>query len=450
MTVGIKGVRLTIGDIDRKVMNLSVIGSGYVGLVTGIGLAMSGHHVTCIDCDHTVVAQINRGVYPFYEPSLDGLLESCVNEKHSLKAVEEYSDIRNCDASFICVGTFSKSENKTDFRNIIDAATRIGRVLRELDNYHLVVVKSTVPPGTTEEVIIPVLEKHSLKKAGAEFGVAVNPEFIQEGNASRSSLNPDRIIIGEHDQKAGDMLESLYDSSYSGPIIRTSIRTAEMIKYASNAFLATKITFINEIGNLCKKLGIDVYEVAKGMGYDPRIGHRFLNAGIGFGGSCLPKDLAELVYRAQQMGYEAQLLSSVLKVNDGQPLRLAKIAEKRLGSLKDKVIAVLGLAFKPGTDDVRDSPALKVITRLLSRGALVKTYDPKAMPRARTILLGMVEFCASAREAIDGADCVMIVTDWEQFKDEDLYRGKLVIDGRRTLDPDTACHVCGHYEGVCW
>ncbi|MDP2730999.1 MAG: UDP-glucose/GDP-mannose dehydrogenase family protein [Dehalococcoidales bacterium] len=449
MTTGIKDKKLPVG-IDGKAMNLSVVGSGYIGLVTGIGLAMSGHQVTCIDCDSTVVTKINHAIYPFYEPSLDGLLEKCVNKNCNLKAVEEYSEIANCDASFICVGTFSKSENNTDFSNIADAAAQIGHALRDTNAYHLVVVKSTVPPGTTEEVIIPILEKQSSKKAGRDFGVAVNPEFIQEGNASRSSLNPDRVIIGEHDQKAGDILQSLYESSYSGPIIRTSIRTAEMIKYASNAFLATKITFINEIGNLCKKLGIDVYDVAQGMGYDPRIGQRFLNAGIGFGGSCLPKDLEELICRAQQTGYDSRLLSAVLNINAAQPLILTQIAEERLGGLKDKVVTVLGLAFKAGTDDMRDAPSLKVIAQLMSQGALVKTYDPKAMPRAKTIVGDGVEFCASAQEAIDGTDCVLIVTDWEQFKDEELYRGKLVIDGRRALDPDTANHVCAHYEGVCW
>ena len=436
--------------INTKIGNLSVVGGGYVGLSTGIGLALSGHQVTCIDCDHTVVSKINQGVYPFFEASLDGLLEKCVSERGSLKATEEYSEIGHCDASFICVGTFFQSENKTDFSHIIDAAIQIGHVLRETNTYHLVVVKSTVPPGTTEEVIIPTLEKSSLKKAGREFGVAVNPEFFQEGNASLGFLAPDRIIIGEHDQKAGDVLQSLYDSSYSCPILRTSIRTAEMIKYASNAFIATKITFINEIGNLCKKLGIDVYEVSKGMGYDPRIGQKFLNAGVGFGGSCLPKDLEELVFRAQQMGYEARLLSSVIRINNEQPLRLIEMAERRLGSLTNKVIAVLGIAFKPGTDDIRDAPALKIIAQLIGQGAQIRTYDPQAMPRAKHILPDRVKFCTSTRDAIDGADCILIVTDWDEFKNEELYQDKVVIDGRRALDPNIANQICGHYEGVCW
>lgn len=437
-------------SITKKILNLSVIGGGYVGLSTGIGLALNGHRVTCIDCDRAVVSKINQGIYPFFEASLAGLLKKCVNERGSLKAAEEYSQVGHCDASFICVGTFLQSENKTDFSHIIDAAIQIGHILRETNTYHLVVVKSTVPPGTTEEVIIPALEKYSHKKAGQEFGVVANPEFLQEGSASQGFLAPDRIIIGEHDKKAGDTLQSLYDSSYSCPILRTSLRTAEMIKYASNAFLATKITFINEIGNVCKKLGIDVYEVSKGMGYDPRIGQKFLNAGLGFGGSCLPKDLEELVFRAKQIGYEAKLLSSVVRINSAQPLRLIEIAERRLGSLTNKEIAVLGLAFKPGTDDIRDTPALKIVARLIDKGAQIRTYDPQAMPRAKLILPDEVKFCNSVPEAIESVDCVLIVTDWDEFKNEELYQDKVVIDGRRTLDPNIASQICGHYEGVCW
>ncbi|MBI2868710.1 MAG: UDP-glucose/GDP-mannose dehydrogenase family protein [Chloroflexi bacterium] len=431
-------------------MRLSVVGAGYIGLVTGIGLAMDGHDVTCIDCDSSVVAKINNAVYPFYEPSLDGLLEKCLFDSRNLRATGEFDGIAECDISFICVGTFSKTENNTDFGNIINVAERIGRVLGRIEAYHLVVVKSTVPPGTTENVILPILEKLSRKKAGRDFGVVVNPEFIQEGNASQSSLNPDRIVIGEHDEKAGDALQALYETTYPGPILRTSLRTAEMVKYASNAFLATKITFINEIGNMCKALGIDVYDVAHGMGYDPRIGNKFLKAGIGFGGSCLPKDLEELIARAQRMGCDAPLLDSVLKVNNEQPLRLTRIAGEALGGLEGKTVAVLGIAFKPGTDDVRDAPSLKIIGELLRQGARVKAYDPRALPRVNDFLGGRVEGCQSARDAVSGADCVLIVTEWDEFKDEALYRGKLVIDGRRALDPQTARQVCERYEGVCW
>jgi len=431
-------------------MNLAIVGSGYVGLVTSVGLAANGHHVTCVDRDHSRVSLINHGICPLYEPGLDSLLQTLTKEKRSLIAVEDYNEITDSEVIFVCVGTFSESTNKTDFTNIIDAASQIGRVLQRAPDYRLVVIKSTVIPGTTEEIIIPTLEKYSSKKAGREFGVAVNPEFLQEGSAIQYSQSPDRVIIGEHDQKAGDTLERLCHELSSCPVLRTNMRTAEMIKYATNAFLATKISFINEIGNLCKNLGIDVYEVVKGMGCDPRIGDKFLNAGAGFGGSCLPKDLAELVLKAHQMGYEAQLLRSVLKVNDNQALRLVEIAKKRLGSLEHRVIAVLGLAFKPNTDDVRAAPALKVIPQLLEEGASVKVYDPVAMRQAKMILPDGVKFCASASDAINDSDGVLIVTEWDEFKDESLYRGKLVIDGRRTLNPEKARQVCRYYEGVCW
>jgi len=430
-------------------MNLTVIGSGYVGLVTGVGLALNGHRVTCIDYDRSKVTQINRGACPFYEPSLDGLLSRCVEERHTLKATEEFGEIAYSDATFICVGTFSES-NKTDFKHIIDVANQIGRELKKTDSYHLVVVKSTVVPGTTEEIIIPALEKYSSKKVGREFGVAVNPEFLQEGNAVQCFQEPDRIIIGEHDYMAGDTLERMYrELSRQCPIVRTNVRTAEMIKYASNAFLATKITFINEIGNLCKNLGIDVYEVAKGMGYDPRIGNKFLNAGLGFGGSCLPKDLAELVSKAQKTGYEARLLKSVLETNHEQPLRLVEIAERRLHGLNNKIITVLGLAFKPNTDDVREAPSLRLVTELVTRGSLVKVYDPVAITQVERLLPPGVSFCATLQDAIDKTDCVLIVTEWDEFRDENLYAGKVVIDGRRALNPDKARQVC-YYEGVCW
>jgi len=449
LTLGTKYRNLS-SCIKENVASISVIGSGYIGLVTGIGLAMSGHDVTCIDCDNDIVTKVNNAVYPFYEPSLDGLLEKCVNIKQNLRASADFYSISHSEASFICVGTFSKAENKTNFKNIITAVTQVGIALRESNHYHLVVIKSTVPPGTTEDILLPILEKYSLKKAGEDFGLVVNPEFIQEGNASRSSLDPDRIIIGEYDRRSGDRLTQLYYSSCACPIIRTKLRTAEMVKYASNAYLATKITFINEIGNICKELGIDVYDVPEGMGYDPRIVNKFLKAGIGFGGSCLPKDLDELIIRARQIGYPAPLLTSVLNLNSEQPLRLIKIAENKLTTLVNKTITVLGIAFKAGTDDVRDAPSLKIISYLLDKRARIKIYDPRAIPLVKNLLDGKVEFCNCAQEAIQDSDCVLIATDWDEFKDKRLYRDKVVIDGRRVLDPRIAGEICAYYEGVCW
>ena len=429
-------------------MNISIIGSGYVGLITAVGFASNSHKVICVDSNESKVSQINQGKPPIYEADLDCLLPSCVNGKGNLKASSDYSEILNSDITFICVNTPSDTGENINLSCVIDSATKIGQVLAKVNNYQVIVVKSTVIPGTTEQIIIPTLEKYSSKKAGKDFGVAMNPEFLQEGKALHCFLNPDRIIIGEYDRRAGDILQEIYHD-FRVPILRTDIITAEMIKYASNAFLSTKISFINEIGNICKKLGIDVYKVAKGMGYDPRIGNKFLDAGIGFGGSCLPKDLEALICKAKELDYKAELLRDVSKVNKEQPLRIVEIAKRRLGTLENKVVAVLGLAFKPNTDDIRQAPALSIIARLLAEGATVRVYDPKAMPSAKQVLSSNIVFCDSASDAINGSDCTIIATEWDEFKDESLYAGKLVIDGRRILNPEKARQLC-RYEGVCW
>lgn len=429
-------------------MNVSIVGAGYVGLVTGVGFANKGHKVICIDTDMDKVKQINWGKSPVYEDNLERLLSRSVNEIGNLEASSNYSKIQKSDITFVCVNTPCNSKKDIDLSQIVDSAAEIGRVLAKTNNHHVVTVKSTVVPGTTEDIVVPALEKYSSKKAGRDFDIAVNPEFLQEGKAMQCFLNPGRIVIGEYDHRADDKLQEIYHD-FLAPILRTDIRTAEMIKYASNAFLATKITFINEIGNICKELGIDVYEVAKGMGYDPRIGDKFLNAGIGFGGSCLPKDSEALICQARELNYEAKLLQAVSEVNKEQPLRLIEIARKRLGSLENRVVAVLGLAFKPDTDDIRQAPALTIIGQLLMERAAVKVYDPKVMPKAEQIFSDGVEFCNSASDATAEADCVLIATEWDEFKDESLYTGKLVIDGRRTLNPEKARRLC-QYEGVCW
>ena len=323
----------------------------------------------------------------------------------------------------------------------------MGQVLRQRRDYPLVVVKSTVIPGTTEGVVIPLLEENSGARAGMDFPVAVNPEFLREGKAITDFLNPDRIVIGELDKESGDILHELY-KDFTAPILRLDLKTAEMIKYASNAFLATKISFINEIGNVCKKMGIDIYRVAEGMGLDPRISPHFLNAGIGFGGSCLPKDIKALIATAKGLGYQPALLESVIRINDEQPLRLVDLAQKKVGALSQKKAAILGLAFKPGTDDIREAPSLKIVKELLRRKAIVKVYDPAAMERVEAIFGSAIEYADSAREAVSDADMVFILTEWDEFKNPALYRGKKVFDGRRTLSPgeeeNWAC------EGICW
>jgi len=429
-------------------MRISVVGNGYVGLATAVGLAGNGYQVVCIDNNPAKVDLINQGKAPIYENGLDDLITSCVNKHKTLRASTDYKDIADTDITFICVGTYSSSCGGTDFTQIAQAAEDIGVVLAKKNGYHVVAVKSTVAPGTTEQVIIPLLEKASGKKAGVDIGIAVNPEFLEEGKAVDCFLNPTRIVIGEYDKKSGDTVEILY-RDFSVPIIRTSIATAEMIKYASNAFLAAKISFANEIGNICKKMGIDFYDVAQAIGYDPRIGRKFLNAGAGFGGSCLPKDLEMLIDSAGKAGYEPRLLGSVRDVNRDQPLLMVAIAEGIIGGLQGKTIAVLGLAFKPHTDDVRDTPSLRVIASLLEKGASVRAYDPMAMDNAREVLPQSITYCGNAAQAIEDTDCVMILTEWDEFKRESLYNGRVVIDGRRVLDPARARAICD-YHGICW
>ncbi len=429
-------------------MNISIIGSGYVGLGTAAGLMNNGHRVKCIDNDRTKVDLINSGRSPIYEEGLDELLSEYINLSGNSLAYTNYQVILETDITFICVGTPSKPDGSIDLTCIENAVDEMGRLLVRKQGFHVIVVKSTVVPGTTQRLIIPLLEKLSGKKVGQDIGAAVNPEFLQEGAVLHCARNPLRIVIGASDEQTANAVEGLYEN-FSIPIVRTDITTAEMIKYASNTYLATRLSFINEIGNICKTLNVDVSEVARGMGHDPRIGNGFLNAGIGFGGSCLPKDVEALIYRARELGCESELLKSVSKVNQEQPKKLIEIARKRLGSFEGKSIAIMGMAFKPNTNDIRQAPALTIITQLLNEKATIVAYDPQAMPEVRQVFADDVKLCDSAQDAIDQADCVLIITEWDEFKDETLYIGKIVIDGRRALDPQKAKALCD-YEGICW
>ena len=322
------------------------------------------------------------------------MLSNCVFAAGNFKAMTEYAEINDTDLTFICVGTPSNPDGSINLSYIEDAVKEIGNMLRKKKEYHVVVSRSTIVPGTTRDVIIPLLEKYSKKKVGVDIGVAHNPEFLKEGKALYAFFNPDRIIIGEFDEEAGDILAKLY-RDVSAPIFRTDIVTAEIIKYASNAFLGTKISFINEIGNICQGLGVDVYDVAKGLSVDYRIGDTFLSAGIGFGGSCLPKDLRALVHTSStKLNYPALLLRSVMDVNNMQVLKIVEMADCKLGDLDGKKISVLGLAFKPGTDDVRDAPAIKIINMLLDKRAIVTAYDPEAMENAKVLLPKGVKYCS--------------------------------------------------------
>jgi UDPglucose 6-dehydrogenase len=423
-------------------MRISVVGGGYVGLVSSACFAELGHSVDIIEIDEEKVETINSGKPPIYEKGLEELLSKHVGS--NLCAITGYDDVCNADLSFICVGTPSGSDGSADLSMVESASRSLGESLKECAGYHVVVVKSTVPPGTTQDLVMPTVLRYS-GDLGERIGFAMNPEFLREGLAVQDFMHPDRIVIGSSDPKAGDLVESAY-KGLNASTVRVGLSAAEMIKYASNAFLATKISYSNEIGNICKKLSIDVYEVMRGVGMDHRISPHFLNAGAGFGGSCFPKDVLAMIRLGETLGEDPVLLKSVIEVNERQPLRMVELLERRVGPLFGKEVAVLGLAFKNDTDDVRDSRALPVIKELLRRGALIRAYDPLASSNMRGIVQD-IEYCESAAGALKDADACLIMTEWPEFGqldgDFDLMRSRVIIEGRKILS-------CEDVEGICW
>ncbi len=429
-------------------MKVGIVGAGFVGLTIGAVFAEKGIEVTLIDVDERKIEKINNGIPPFFEKGLEERLKDG-KDKKLIHATKDYSELKDAEIIFITVGTPSKEDGSIDLRYIESASRELSKILKESKEYKLVVVKSTVVPTTTEEKIIPILTE-SGKKIGEDFGVCMNPEFLREGTAVFDFLNQDRIVIGEYDKKSGDVLENFYSTYFPGsPIIRTDLKTAEMIKYTANSFLATKISFINEIGNICKKLGIDVYKVVDGIKYDKRIGPYFLNAGIGFGGSCFPKDVSALINFSENIGYEPNILKSVINLNNEQPLRVVEILENKM-EIKNKTVGVLGLSFKPGTDDIRESRAIPIIEKLLDKGANVIVYDPMAKPPEN--LKDKIEIAFSLEEIIDKSHALIIATEWNEFKKlenmKEKLKGKIIIEGRKLLDKEKMGDV--DVEGVCW
>lgn len=415
-------------------MRVSIVGAGYVGLVAAACLAKLGHKITLVDIDEERLKRISHGESPIHEPELPEILRQV-----DIETTSNYQRIADSEVVFICVGTPSKNDGSMSLKYVEEASREIAKVLKMKRDYCVVALKSTVVPGTTESSVIPILEA-SGKRVGEDFGVCMDPEFLREGKAIYYYMNPDRIIIGEYDKKSGDVLFELY-KGINAPIMRTDLRTAEMIKLASNAFIATKISFINEIGNICKQLDIDVYAVAKGMGFDERIGNKFLNAGVGFGGSCLPKDLRAIAAKAREVGYKPMILEGVINLNDEQGMRMIELLRKHV-SPKGASIGILGLAFKPGTDDVRECRAIKIVETLLKQEANLKAYDPVATENFRK-MFPQIEY--TSPEEVLKCDAILIVTEWEEFEHLD-YRGKIVIDGRR-IQKATEASI---YEGVCW
>lgn len=443
-------------------MRISIIGTGYVGLVSGVCLAEKGHEVICVDLDAAKVDRINSGHTPIHEKGLDELLaKTCgVNFRATTDLREA---VLGSDLSMIAVGTpFDGDE--IDLQYIRAAARQIGEVLMEKPEYHVVLVKSTVVPGTTSEVVLPILEEASGKKAGHDFGVGMNPEFLREGEAVQDFLHPDRIVLGGIDGRTLDVMSELYRPFADVEQLRTNPRTAEMIKYTANSLLATMISFSNEIGNLCAAIpSVDVTEVMRGVHLDKRLspilpdGTRitpafttYLEAGCGFGGSCFPKDVKALIAHGRKLGRDMSLLDSVIRVNLAQPGTILKLLASHFRELENVRITVLGVAFKPGTDDIRESPALPVIRELLDCGARVKAFDPVArMEAERHFGAGSLEFAASLEDAVRDSDAVLLLTRWPEFERlpqvfADCEVQPLLIDGRRVI-PRSGVE---RYEGI--
>jgi UDPglucose 6-dehydrogenase len=426
---------------------LCVIGTGYVGLVTGACFADLGNHVVCLDIDAERISKLKQGVMPIYEPGLEQLVGQNMRAGR-LSFTTDYAEALNeAEFAFIAVGTPSGVDGEADLQFVRSAAESIADFV---DHPIIVVNKSTVPVGTGDWVADIINKRRNNRPL--EFSVVSNPEFLREGSAIQDFMNPDRIVLGSLDKAAANRVAQLY-LSLRCPILVTDLRTAEMIKYASNAFLATRISFINEIANMCEELGADVREVAVGMGLDKRIGNAFLDAGLGWGGSCFPKDVKALAHMAVLHGTHPQLLQAVMEINRNQRRRVVVRLRRALGTLNDKEIAVLGLSFKPNTDDIREAPALEVIHLLQNEGANVRAYDPQAMDAVRHIFPSLT-LCASPYEAAEGADALVLATEWNEFKQLDfprlrqLMRQPIILDGRNLWDAEQLIALGFTYFGI--
>lgn len=443
-------------------MKISVVGTGYVGLVSGVCLAEKGHRVVCVDIDPEKVDRVNNGDPPIHEKGLEVLLKRHIG--HNLQATTDIEKaVEDTDISMIAVGTPFDGRN-IDLTYIETVAQQIGAALKSKEGYHLVVVKSTVVPGTTDEVVLPAVEAASGKRAGVDFGVGMNPEFLREGEAVEDFMFPDRIILGGIDSQSIDLLEKLYRPFSGIDKIRTNNKTAEMIKYTSNSLLATMISFSNEIANLCSAIGdIDVTEVMAGIHLDKRLspilpdGSRitpsfttYIEAGCGFGGSCFPKDVKALISHGQKAGVPMSLLDSVIQINNKQPYQILSLLKKHFNSFEGLKVSVLGLAFKPGTDDMRESPAIPVVNALLDQKALVTAFDPIARPQAEKLFSNpALTFSDSLDQAIKNVDAVLLLTRWDEFYElpglmARLKIKPLLVDGRRMLDKN----LFSRYEGI--
>jgi UDPglucose 6-dehydrogenase len=431
-------------------MRIAMIGSGYVGLVSGACFADFGHQVTCVDKDPRKIEALKRGEMPIYEPGLAELVGNNARQGRLSFTTELAEPVAQADAVFIAVGTPSRrGDGHADLTYVFDAAREVARAI---DGFTAIVTKSTVPVGTGDEVERVMHQT----RADADFAVVSNPEFLREGAAIRDFKHPDRIVIGTHDERAKAVMAEIYRPLYlnRSPIMYTERRTAELIKYAANAFLATKITFINEMADLAEKVGADVQEVARGIGLDNRIGGKFLHAGPGFGGSCFPKDTLALIKTGQDYEAPLRIVETVVAVNDQRKRAMArKVLAAAGGNLRGRTVAVLGLTFKPNTDDMRDSPSIPLITALQDMGAQVRAYDPEGMEQARNVLTD-VTYTESAYDCARGADVTVIVTEWEQFRALDLdalgaaMNKRVMVDLRNVYPSEEVAKYGFSYSGV--
>ncbi len=431
-----------------KKPTIAILGTGYVGLVAAAVFADRGFSVLTSTQDPDKVTRINNGQAPFFEYDLDPLVEKTVKEG-TLRAVQGRKEaVLKSDILFIAVGTPSLMSGEADLRLIKQTAEAIGTTLRDKSGYTLIVTRSTVVPGTTRNLVLPLLEEHSGKKAGKDFGVCMSPEFLRQGEAVHDTQSPDSVVIGQFDKRSGDVLEAFSNEVYAGqdvPVLRMNLESAEMVKYGRNTFLAMNISYINEMARIAETIpGVDIYEVVKGVGADWRINPAFLNAGCGYGGSCFPKDVKAMISFARTRTVEPQLLDAVEEVNEQQAAHMVAIARQELGGpLKGKRIALLGLSFKPGTDDMREAASIKIANHLYAHEADIVAYDPKAIPNARDRFIKdtiKIEYAESLEACLQGADCCMILTEWEEFKAlkpdllNKLMKRSVVIDGRRVFN----------------
>lgn len=432
-------------------MDIAIIGSGYVGLVTGVCLSAIGHKVICVDNDAEKIKKLKAGQSPIYEPGLEELMAKQLKKKRLFFASSIKEAVKKTEIIFIAVGTPSKKSGEADLTYVENVAREIAT---NMDSYKLIVEKSTVPADTGNRIArtirLNLPKKHQNKNI--EFDVASNPEFLREGSAIEDFMKPDRIVIGVETKRAEQLLKEIY-KPLKAHIIVTNINSAEIIKHASNSFLATKISFANALSQICDRLGADVLKVAEGMGYDKRIGPAFLNAGVGYGGSCFPKDVDAFIRLSEKHGYDFKLLKEVRNANEEQKAYFVRLIEDKLWIIKDKVIGVLGLAFKPDTDDMRNAPSIDIIRVLQNEGAKIKAYDPQAMKNAGS-LLNKIVFCKDAYQVARGCDCLLLLTEWEEFKKLDFkkiaqsMKQTIIFDGRNLFNAQELQKLGFEYYGM--